>query len=101
MKLTHRVVEVDDQVVLGQIEAVLSQVLRPMEVTVRICPDDRQVLEEAMPPICWHSSLRSSVCIWLTTPRLAVEGCVLSYGQGQDRRNDSDTVAPFGGIGFT
>jgi len=82
VKLTHRVIEVDDQVVLGQIEAVLSQVLRPMEVTVRICPDDRRVLEEAMSQILAQFAQVQRVHL-TDDDQVSPGGCILSYGQGQ------------------
>jgi flagellar biosynthesis/type III secretory pathway protein FliH len=81
-KLTHRVIEVDDQVVLGQLEAVLSQVLRPMEVTVRICPDDRQVLEEAMSQLLAQFAQVQRVHL-VDDAQVGPGGCVLNYGQGQ------------------
>lgn len=82
MKLTHRVIEVDDQVVIGQVEAVLSQVLRPMEVTVRICPDDRQVLEEAMPQIMAQFAQVQRVHL-VDDAQVSPGGCILNYGQGR------------------
>lgn len=81
-KLTHRVIEADDQVVFGQIEAVLSQVLRPMDVTVGICPDDRQVLEEAMPQLLAQFTQIQRVHL-VDDPQVGRGGCILNYGQGR------------------
>jgi flagellar biosynthesis/type III secretory pathway protein FliH len=50
-RITKRVVQTDAQVAAAQLEAVLGVIVRPTELTVRIHPDDREVLSAALPQI--------------------------------------------------
>ncbi len=81
-KLVHRIVEVDPQVAVDALADALAHVLGPMEVTVRICPEDRTVLEEAMPEL--KAQFASFKQVHLVDDA-AVDrgGCVLTYGQGR------------------
>lgn len=80
-KVVHRVIEVDDRVVASQLSGVLSYILRPMDVTVRVCAEDRPVLEEAMPGMLKAFAQVQSVQL-IDDPQVGRGGCVISYGQG-------------------
>ena len=81
-KLVHRIVEVDPQVASDALADALAHVLGPMEVTVRICPEDRTVLEEAMPEL--QSQFHSFKHVHLVDDAsVSRGGCVLTYGQGR------------------
>jgi flagellar assembly protein FliH len=81
-KLVHRVIETDQAVIVDQLHAALAHVLRSTEVSVRINPDDRPTLEQALPSLmadftqCTHIHL-------VEDPSVGRGGCVLTYGQGQ------------------
>jgi flagellar assembly protein FliH len=81
-KLTHRMVEVDPTLVVEQVRVALRHVLRPLDLTLRIHPEDRGVVEEAMPrltaefPHFPHLQLAND-------PQVGRAGCVVSYGRGR------------------
>jgi flagellar biosynthesis/type III secretory pathway protein FliH len=50
-RVTKRVVQADPQVVVSQLEALLAVIVRPTELTVRIHPDDRELLGAALPQL--------------------------------------------------
>jgi flagellar assembly protein FliH len=81
-KLTRRRVEVDPTLVVEQVRVALRHVLRPLDVTLRIHPEDRTVVEEAMPrltaefPHFPHIQLADD-------PLVGRAGCVVSYGRGR------------------
>ncbi len=81
-KVVHRVVETDEQIVADQLDHALAYVLHPVDVTVRICPDDRPVLEEAMPDLTARV-LNVKHLHLVDDDQIGRGGCVLSYGQGQ------------------
>lgn len=81
-KLVHRVVEVDETVVLDQLSAALSHVLRPLDVAVRIHPDDRSVVEAALPRLVGEFNHVQHVEL-VEDAAIGRGGCVLSFGQGQ------------------
>ncbi|MEE9211598.1 MAG: FliH/SctL family protein [Phycisphaeraceae bacterium] len=81
-KLVRRIIEVDRTVVIDQVAQALSYVLRPVDVTVRICPDDRRVLEEAMPDLLNSFSHLEHVQL-VDDPAISSGGCVVTYGQGR------------------
>ncbi len=81
-KLVHRVIQIDKEVAVEQVAAVLSHVLRPVDVTVRICADDRPVLEESMPRLTAEFPQLKHVQL-VDDPEMTRGGCVVSYGQGR------------------
>jgi len=81
-KLVHRTVELDETVVVDQVSSALSHVLRPLDVTVRINPDDRPVLEQALPQLEQQFSHLPRIAL-ADDQSLERGGCVLSFGQGQ------------------
>jgi flagellar assembly protein FliH len=80
-RLTHRAVQLDEQVVVRQVDAALAHVLRPATLTVTAHPDDLAILERAMPELgtrfeaLRHATLR---------PDDAIQrgGCLITHGQG-------------------
>lgn len=50
-KVTRRAVQLDEQAALAQIEAVLAMVLRPSRLRLAVCPDDRALVEAALPRV--------------------------------------------------
>ena len=81
-KVVHRLIEVDPAVAVDQVQAVLSHVMRPMDVCIQICGDDRPVLEEAMPKLLAEFSQVKHVAL-VDDPDVGRGGCVLGYGQGR------------------
>ena len=80
-KLVHRVIEVDPAVIVDQVASAVEHLLRPINATVRICPDDRPTLEEVMPQLMEQFAQLKHVHL-VDDPQLARGGCVISYGQG-------------------
>ncbi len=81
-KLVHRVVEVDETVIIDQLAHALGHVLRPVDVTVRINPTDRPVLEAAMPELLADFAQFKHVRL-VDDAVIGPGGCVVSYGQGR------------------
>lgn len=81
-KLVHRVVQVDNTVVLDQISLALAHVMGDTQVVVRICPEDRPLVESHLPslvsefPNLTHARL-------VDDPQISPGGCVVTYGQGR------------------
>lgn len=81
-KVVHRVVEQDNRVAVEQVAAALSHVLRSSDVTVRICPDDRQWVDQALPDVVSSMSQLQHVQL-IDDPQVGKGGCVVSFGQGR------------------
>jgi len=81
-KVVHRVIEVDETVIVDQLANALSHVLRPVDVAVRINPSDRAVLEAAMPELLAEFAQFQHVRI-IDDPVIGPGGCVVTYGQGR------------------
>jgi flagellar assembly protein FliH len=79
-KVTQRVIEVDPQVVEAQVAAALTHVLRALDVTVRVCPDDRALVEAALPALLARFPKLQHVQV-ASDPAVGRGGCVLTYGQ--------------------
>jgi len=50
-QVTHRVVEVDPDVIKDQVASALSRVLEPTDVTIHVHPDDQATLREVLPDL--------------------------------------------------
>jgi flagellar biosynthesis/type III secretory pathway protein FliH len=81
-KLVHRVIQIDPTVIVDQVANALAHVLQTMDVTVRVSPADRPVLEEAMPELLAEFGHLKHVRI-VDDPEITPGGCIVSYGQGQ------------------
>lgn len=80
-KVLHRVLEIDRAIVIDQLAEALNYVLRPSEVTVRISPEDRQVIEQALPEL--QSEFHNVRHVYLIEDQdVEPGGCKLTYGQG-------------------
>ena len=79
-KIVHRVVEVDESVIVDQIASALANVIRPMDLTVRINPGDKVVVEEAMAQLLADFAHFEHIRL-LEDTSIAPGGCVISYGQ--------------------
>ena len=69
-------------VVVEQARAALAMVLVPMDVTVRVCPDDHAALEAALPELCAAFPSLSHVSL-LEDDAVDRGGCTVSHGRGQ------------------
>ncbi len=81
-KIVHRVIEVDRTVVVDQVASALSHVLQQSEVTVRIAPDDRAAITEAMPQLVGEFGHLKHIKV-ADDQSISSGGCVVTYGQGQ------------------
>lgn len=81
-KLVHRIVEIDRSVVIEQVAQALACVLRPMDVSVRIHPDDRDTIQEAMPQLMAEFPQLKRVHL-VEDANVGRGGCVMQYGQGR------------------
>lgn len=80
-RVVHRVIEVDPTVIVDQLAAALEHVLQPLTVTVLIHPDDRPVLEEAMPQLLEEFSHLKDVQLKTSTD-IGRGGCEARFGHG-------------------
>ena len=81
-KLVHRVVEVDPSVIVNQLGAALGCVLQPLDVSVKIHPEDRSVLEQALPELLAEFEQIEHVRL-VDDTTVSRGGCVVAYGRGQ------------------
>lgn len=81
-RVVHRVVQIDTTVVIDQLAAALAQVLSHTVVTVKIHPDDRPVLEQAMPQLSAQFAHFKGIHL-VDDKRIGRGGCILCYGQGR------------------
>jgi len=80
-RLVHRVIEVDPTVVVDQLGQVLSHVLRPLDVSVRVHPDDIEILEEALPDLLEEFAHLKHVELH-GDATMSRGGCAAAFGQG-------------------
>lgn len=80
--LVHRRIATDPTVVLDQVREALSHVLQPYDVSVSVHPDDRPLLEEAMPRLVAEFVQVQHITL-VENQQVAPGGCVVSYGQGR------------------
>lgn len=80
-KVVHRTPHVKPDAVVDQIHAAIDYVVRPGDITIRIHPDDRAFVAEALPAIVQaagqvhHAELVDDASI-------GRGGCVIAYGKG-------------------
>lgn len=80
-KVIHRIVELDQSVIVDQLCMALDQVLRPMDVTVEINPEDRAVVEQALPNLKHRFSKLEHVRL-IEDDQITRGGCIVRHGQG-------------------
>lgn len=81
-RIVHRAIEVDRDVIVDQVASALAYVLRPLDVVVRIHPEDRPLLETAMPQLMEQFTHLQHVRLQ-DDPEVTRGGCVVTYGQGE------------------
>lgn len=81
-KIVHRVIEVDREVIVNQVAQALSLVLQPMDVSVKINPADRPLLEEVAPRLTAELINIRHVNL-VDDDQVCPGGCLVQYGQGQ------------------
>ena len=81
-KVVHRQLALEPGLVVDQVEAALKQVLGMSRVKVGVHPEDRPLLDEAMPALA--STLEQFDRVELVDDESVTRGgCVLRYGQGR------------------
>jgi len=80
-KLVHRAIEVDQEVVVDQVAGALGLVLRPMNVAVRVHPDDQALVQEALPDLLRNLRQLDHVDV-IDDDTINRGGCIVTYGQG-------------------
>lgn len=81
-KIVHRIPEFDPSIVVDQVAAAIEHVARPCDISIRIHPEDRPLLEAAMPKLIQGFSATRHVTL-ADDPAVARGGCVLQYGRGR------------------
>lgn len=80
-KVVQRIVEVDPAVAADALADALAQVMTPMDITVRVCPQDHAALAEALPRLqADFPRLRNLRLV--EDAALGRGGVTVSYGQG-------------------
>lgn len=78
-KVIHRGVETDDAVIIDQVAAALTHVLEPARVKVRVHPDDRATLDDALPGLL-DTLDRVTHADLIEDPDVGRGGCVVTNG---------------------
>ena len=86
--VTRRQIELDERAVEGSLEAVLTSVLRPTRLIVRVSPDDRAVAQEALPKLL--DTLSSGIDAELVEDGSLSRGsCVATFDEAMSGRIDA------------
>lgn len=80
-KLVHRVIEVDETVVIDQAGHALSLVLSAQNATVRVHPVDRPLLDDALPQLLDELAEIQHIEL-VEDESITPGGCVVAFGQG-------------------
>ncbi len=81
-RVVHRTIEVDQTVVLDQIASALDLVFKPLSVSIHIHPDDKQVVEEALPRLQAEFANLKGITL-VTDEAVSRGGCLIKHGQGE------------------
>lgn len=81
-KIVHRVIEIDETVVVDQAAQALSLVLSAHNASVRIHPVDRPILEDAMPQLVQELDSLEHIEL-IVDEQITPGGCVVVFGQGR------------------
>jgi len=81
-KLVHRIIEVDETVVIDQVAQALSMVLSAHDASVRIHPCDRPMLEDALPELVQELANIKHIDL-VDDEDVTPGGCVVTFGQGR------------------
>ena len=81
-KIVHRVIEVDESVVVDQAAQALSMVLSANDASVQIHPVDRPMLEDALPELLSELSSLKHIAL-VEDESITPGGCVVVFGHGR------------------
>ncbi|MBI1369510.1 MAG: hypothetical protein GC162_12760 [Planctomycetes bacterium] len=81
-KVVRRVPKVDASIVVDQVAEAISYVARPCDVTIRIHPDDRALVSDAMPKLL-DETQRIEHATLVDDANVAPGGCVITFGKGR------------------
>lgn len=81
-KIVHRVIEVDDSVIVDQAGQALSMVLSAHDARLRIHPVDRPTLENALPELVAEFQTLQHVEL-IDDEEVTPGGCVVTFGDGR------------------
>ncbi|MEM9021136.1 MAG: FliH/SctL family protein [Planctomycetota bacterium] len=81
-KLVHRVIEVDDSVIVEQAGQTLSMVLSAHDARLRIHPVDRPMLEAALPDLLDEFQQLQHIDL-IDDEHVTPGGCVATFGEGR------------------
>lgn len=81
-KIVRRVTAADRSIVVDQVHEAISQLARPCDVTIRIHPDDRPLLQDAMPKLLETFSRLEHVKL-AEDASLTPGGCIVEAGAGR------------------
>eukprot|EP00752_Nemacystus_decipiens_P016148 g14441.t1 len=81
-KIVHRVIEVDESVVIDQVAQALSLVLSAHDASVSIHPVDRPMLEDALPDLLKELSTLKHITLG-DDESITPGGCIVTFGQGR------------------
>lgn len=81
-KVVRRVPEVDPSIVVDQVAEAVAYVARPCDVTVRVHPEDRPLLDDAMPSLIEQLTQVEHATL-VDDQTIQRGGCVVTYGQGR------------------
>lgn len=81
-KIVHRVIEVDESVVVDQAAQALSMVLSAHDANVSIHPVDRPMLEDALPDLLKELATLQHIEL-VDDESITPGGCIVTFGQGR------------------
>ena len=81
-KIVHRVIEVDETVIVDQVAQALSLVLSAHDASVSIHPVDRPLLEDALPELLSELSQLEHIEL-IDDEAITPGGCIVSFGKGR------------------
>lgn len=81
-KIVQRLPTVDPAVVAEQVAKAIDYVMRPGDVTIRIHPEDRAVVAEALPALLTRATKLEHATL-VDDEQVSRGGCVLDYGHGR------------------
>lgn len=86
--VTRRCVDLDERAVVGSLEAVLSSVLRPTRLIVRVHPADRAVAKESLPKLLESLSSGSDAEL-VDDDSLSRGSCIATFDEAMSGRIDA------------
>lgn len=81
-KVVKRMPEVQPGLVMDELAAVIEHIARPGDLTVRIHPTDRALVQEALPVLAAQFDQMQHVKL-VDDPAISPGGCIVNYGRGQ------------------